>query len=1009
MPRSRTLSALTGLALAAGTLGVVTLAAEQAAAVPGEDSTVFVNEIHYDNDGTDAGEFVEIANPTGADLTGWSVVLYNGNGGATYDTDALSGNAQVQALTYAANGIQNGDPDGVALVDAGGTLVQFLSYDGTMTATNGPAVGQTSTDIGVTETSTTPLGQSLQLTGTGATYGDFTWTGPADDSPGSVNTGQTFTGGGPAEPVADCGDGTLSVDTDESGSRDVSAVDADSAVVTVGITSAGVAGITLDGVTPSSAPGEPATATLNVADTTADGTYPVEIEFATGDDPAQTATCTVTVVVSDQDAVTPISAIQGDGDASPLVGDRVNVEAVVTSVITASDVTDGFFVQEEDADTDDDPATSEGIYVFCRNDCPETLAAGDQLRVSGDVAEFSGSTQIDAAFGDGAFETIATGQPLPTAAVQELPAGASTEDPATFESLEGMRTTISTTLAVSEYFNQARFGEIVLTAEERPYQFTQTDEPSVEGYTAHLADLATRQIILDDDSNSQNAPISGPENNEPYYYPTPGLSTGNYFRGGDTIDDLTGVLEYSFGAWKLRPVDGADYTFDQANARPPSPSAVGGRLTVASFNVLNYFSTIDETSSNDVGPCGPAGTQDCRGADSEAERQRQLDKIVAALEEIDADVFGLIEIQNDEGEATEQIVDALNAATAPGTYDYVDTGFIGTDAIKQAFVYKTGTVTPVGDFALLSSEDDPRFDDERNRPTLIQTFEENSTGERVTVAVNHLKSKGSGCGAGDDSPEDGSGNCDATRTAAAHALVDYLASDPTGSGDSDTLIIGDLNSYAMERPITALLDAGYADLLQQFEGSDAYTYLFDGQLGTLDYGLANGSLANQVTGAGGWTINADENPLFDYNDTIHDAGEATFERESTALPLYEPMAYRASDHDPVIIGLALGDAREKVEMDIELNPSKVEAGKTRPRLEVEVEDDDNPRQDVSGVVRVSYEDEVRTETLQRGEALFELGTFDTPGEVIVTVEYLGSGTHAPLTETFTFDVRPRKR
>ncbi len=152
---------------------------------------------------------------------------------------------------------------------------------------------------------------------------------------------------------------------------------------------------------------------------------------------------------------------------------------------------------------------------------------------------------------------------------------------------------------------------------------------------------------------------------------------------------------------------------------------MGGRLTVASFNVLNYFATIDETSSNNSGPCGPNGLQDCRGADSEVERQRQLDKIVAALEEIDADVFGLMEIQNDEGLATQQIVDALNAATAPGTYDSIDTGFVGTDAIKQAFIYQPAAVQPVGDYDLLTSAEDPRFDDERNRPALIQTFEEN--------------------------------------------------------------------------------------------------------------------------------------------------------------------------------------------------------------------------------------------------------------------------------------------
>lgn len=1010
MPRSRTLSALTGLALTAGVLTVA--ASSPAAAVPGADSTVFINEIHYDNDGTDAGEFVEVAGPAGTDLSGWSLVLYNGNGGAPYDTETLAGTIPSQGGGYgtvsvATAGIQNGAPDGIALVN-GTTLVQFLSYEGSFAAVGGPAGGETSTDIGVAQGGSDAAGLTLQLTGTGTTYGDFTWTGPVDDSPGQVNSGQTFTGGGgPAQPVADCGDATLAVDTDESGSREVSAVDADSRIVTAEITSAPVDGITLDGFTASSADGVPGTATLNVTDTTADGSHQVDIAFATDDAPAQTATCTLTVVVSDQDAVTTISEIQGSGADSPLVGNRVNVEAVVTSVITANDVTDGFFVQEEDVDADDDPSTSEGVYVFCRNACPD-LSAGDQFRVSGEVAEFNTSTQVDAAFGDGSFELLASDVSLPTAAVVELPADASTEDAATFEAVEGMRTTIPTTLAVSEYFNQARFGEIVLAAEERPYQFTQTDEPTVAGYTAHLADLATRQIVLDDDSNSQNPATTGPANNEPYYYPTPGLSTGNYFRGGDTIAGLTGVFEYSFGAWKLRPIAGEDYTFEATNPRPESPPEVGGRLTVASFNVLNYFATIDETSSNTSGPCGPDGTQDCRGADSEAERQRQLAKIVAALTEIDADVFGLIEIQNDEGAAADQIVDALNAATAPGTYDAIDTGFIGTDAIKQAFVYKTAAVTPVGEFDLLTSADDPRFNDGANRPALIQTFEENATGERLTVAVNHLKSKGSGCGAGDDSPEDGSGNCDGTRTSAAEALADHLASDPTGSGDSDTLIIGDLNSYAKERPIAALLDAGYTDLLQQFEGPDAYTYLFDGQLGTLDYGLANGSLANQVTGAGGWAINADENPLFDYNDTVADTGEASFERESTALPLYEPTAYRASDHDPVIVGLDLGDPRETVEMDIELTPRRVEAQTTRPRLEVQVADDDNRRRDVSGVVRVSFENEVRTETLRRGEALFQLGTFDTPGEVTVTVEYLGSDTHAPLTETFTFEVRPRR-
>jgi len=166
-------------------------------------TSVFINEIHYDNTGTDAGEMVEVAGPAGTSLSGYSIVLYNGAGGASYDTDSLVGTIPNQqngfgtiALSYGVNGIQNGSPDGVALVGPGNVLIQFLCYEGTFAATNGPASGQTCTDIGVAETGLEAVGNSLQLTGTGTTYEDFTWTGPIANTQNAVNTGQTFTGGG---------------------------------------------------------------------------------------------------------------------------------------------------------------------------------------------------------------------------------------------------------------------------------------------------------------------------------------------------------------------------------------------------------------------------------------------------------------------------------------------------------------------------------------------------------------------------------------------------------------------------------------------------------------------------------------------------------------------------------------------------------------------------------------------------------------------------------------------
>ena len=164
-----------------------------------EAQSVFVNEIHYDNASGDVGEFVEVAGPAGTDLTGWSVVLYNGNDGESYSTIDLSGTIDDEGdgfgtLSFAEAGIQNGAPDGLALVNAGGVVLQFLSYEGAFTATNGPANGMTSEDIGVDEQPAPPAGQSLQLAGIGTDYDDFTWTGPTAESPGDVNAGQTFSG-----------------------------------------------------------------------------------------------------------------------------------------------------------------------------------------------------------------------------------------------------------------------------------------------------------------------------------------------------------------------------------------------------------------------------------------------------------------------------------------------------------------------------------------------------------------------------------------------------------------------------------------------------------------------------------------------------------------------------------------------------------------------------------------------------------------------------------------------
>jgi hypothetical protein len=341
---------------------------------------------------------------------------------------------------------------------------------------------------------------------------------------------------------------------------------------------------------------------------------------------------------------------------------------------------------------------------------------------------------------------------------------------------------------------------------------------------------------------------------------------------------------------------------------------VGGNLRVAAMNTLNYFLTLDyPTGDIRDNKCGPAQNVECRGADSDQpnELTRQRDKLLSALVGINADVLGLNEIENTTGvdplgDPTNGIVAGLNAAQGAGTYAHINTGVIGTDAIRVGLVYKPAKVTPIGPFQLLTSAVDPRFIDTKSRPALAQTFEEVATGARFTVVVNHLKSKGSDCNdVGDPDTGDGQGNCNGTRTLAAQALVDWLATDPTDSGDPDFLIIGDLNSYAMEDPIDAIKagsddTAGTGDdwtnLIAQYQGTYAYSYVFDGQAGYLDHGMANASLSGQVTGAADWHINADEPDVLDYDTSFKPAAQDA---------LYEPNAYRSSDHDALVIGLDL--------------------------------------------------------------------------------------------------------
>ncbi|RPI83476.1 MAG: ExeM/NucH family extracellular endonuclease, partial [Chloroflexi bacterium] len=587
------------------------------------------------------------------------------------------------------------------------------------------------------------------------------------------------------------------------------------------------------------------------------------------------------------DPFTPIYEVQGSGAASLLIGTEVAIEGVVVGDFQNNASLDdgnlnGFHVQTPTGDGD--TATSDGIFVFAPGGMD--VAVDDAVRVRGAVSEFNGMTEITAS----QIWVCSTGSSV-TPTSLSLPV-ASLDD---FEPYEGMLVTFPQSLVIAEYFNYDRFGEIVLTS-ERHLTPSAEFEPGSPELAQAVQDFLLDRITLDDGRTNQNP--------DPAIHPNGNVfDLTNLFRGGDTISNVTGVLDFSFGLYRIQPTEGADHT--NTNERTSGPEDVGGNLKVASFNVLNYFTTIDTGAFI----CGPAGNQECRGADDADEFTRQRDKIVAALAAIDADVVGLIEIENHPADApTADLVAGLNDVMGAGTYDYVVTGAIGTDAIRQAIIYKPASVTPVGAYAILDSTVDPRFLDDFNRPVLAQTFMDNTTGGIFTVAVNHLKSKGSDCNdIGDPDLGDGAGNCNLTRLAAAQALVDWLATDPTNSGDEDFLIIGDLNSYDKEDPVDAILASSddelgtaddYTDLIFEYQGEDAYSYVFDGQIGYLDHALANAGLVGEVTGTTVWHINADEPDLIDYDTTF---------KQPAQDDLYAPDPYRSSDHDPVIVGLNVCD------------------------------------------------------------------------------------------------------
>jgi len=822
-----TVSNVTGAAVGDGAaVGTITND-DSAGGVP------FINEFHYDNSGTDAGEGVEIAGPAGTSLAGWTLVLYNGTNtptaAPTYGTISLSGTIPDQddgygVLTFAVPGLQNGAKDGFALVDASGNVVQFLSYEGTMTAAAGtPAAGMTSIDVGVSEEPAVGVGLSLQLTGTGASYGDFTWQPATTSSFGSVNAGQDFVGTNAT--------GLVSI-------ADASIAEGDSGTTTLFLTVHRAGGLgqaasvdwtlNLDGSADSSdiAAGQPMSGHIDfpagvsevkiavavAGDTTGEDneTFHVTLSNAVGNISITDAVATGTILNDDWVSKT-IMEIQGAAHTSPLLGQHVMTTGIVTMVGP-----NGFYIQDPNGDGND--ATSDAVYVFTHT--APTVNVGDSVQVNGTVAEFASDpgvgltvTEIDSP----TTTVLSTGNALPAAVIigvdGRLPPPnvidddhLTSYDPSTdgidfYESLEGMRVTVENPQVIQ---STNSFGETYVVASDGQGA---TGVAARGGLTLSAGDYNPERIQIDSLNGS----------------PT-------HFTEGDHIESVTGILGYSHDEYEV--LTSVEPTLRQPGSLGRETTSLVGdadHLAIATYNLENLdpsdnkYATLAHDIIDNLG--GP-------------------------------DIIGVQEVQDDNGTGTgvltatqnlQNLVDAMNALDPSAHYVFAEidptaensTGGEPNGNIRNAFIYDANRVSLVS--GSLEIIQDPAFHNSRN--PLVGTFTFN--GKNVTVIDVHSYSRGgSEPDFGADQPPVQSG--DDRRTAMADVVRGYvdahLASDPS----QNFAILGDFNGFYYETAISHLTAGGVLTNLsaQLLPPEERYSYQFDGNLQEFDYILVTAGLAS---------------------------------------------------------------------------------------------------------------------------------------------------------------------
>jgi uncharacterized protein len=464
-----------------------------------------------------------------------------------------------------------------------------------------------------------------------------------------------------------------------------------------------------------------------------------------------------------------------------------------------------------------------GLFVYAPSLSAEDVRPGDRVQFAGRFNRFHGRPQISRV--DGLQVCAHPGLPDPVAL--RLP-----RDAARLGDLQDVKVRFDQPLTVTGNHELGRYGSLRLSADDRLFR---RGAAVANGFGSLV-----RQIVLDDGSYRANPS------------PIPYLGTSGTRRAGDRVEGLTGILTHAFDAYRLHPT--RTPAFVELNPRPAPPAANRHTLRVATLNVENFFLTLGQ-----------------RGAADQAQLDRQRQKLAAAVRGIDADVLSLLEVENREA-ALEDLLSTLNRGLPPDMqYRAVPNRATGTDAIRNVLVYRPARLS------LLNAATD--LDPVHNRPPLLAWFTRADGGKRFGVVAVHFKSK-VGCPDTGD-VDNGQGCWNRLRTRQALRLLEWLTE--IRRDGAPVLVAGDLNAYAGEDPMTALLAAGKHDLIHRhLPPKRRYTYVFHGEAGQLDYLLARQDLAERVVAAGIWHINADEPPFVGF------AGRS---------PASGP--WRSSDHDPV--------------------------------------------------------------------------------------------------------------